>query len=83
MEVNHKHVKLIAAELSYMWATYLSDSMSICVFKHFLANMEDEDIHRLTAHAIDLAQQHVGIIRGIFQRKEYKSLWGLQTRISI
>ncbi len=69
MEVNHEHVKLTAAELGYMWATYLSDSMSICVLKHFLAHMEDEDIHNLAVHAVDLSQQHVETIRGVFNRE--------------
>lgn len=67
---NHDHIKLTAAELSYLWSTYLADSMSVCVLKYFLENIEDEDIKTLTTHALDLSQQHLEFIRGIFLDEE-------------
>jgi hypothetical protein len=44
MENNHDHITLTSAELSYLWSTYLMNSMSVCVFKYFLQNIEDNEI---------------------------------------
>jgi hypothetical protein len=70
MENNHSHIKLTAAELGYLWTTYLADSMSICVLKYFLEHIEDKNIKILTTHALDLSQQHVEKIREIFKEEE-------------
>lgn len=66
MKTNHDHVKLTTAELNYIWTSYLADSMSVCVLKYFLKNIEDEDIKSIVIHSLDLSQQHIEIIRGIF-----------------
>ncbi|KKK36378.1 hypothetical protein WQ57_19550 [Mesobacillus campisalis] len=70
MENNQKRIKLTSAELSYLWNTYLADSMSVCVFKYFLQHIEDVEIKTLLSHALDLSQQHLEIIRGIFTHEE-------------
>lgn len=36
METNHDHIKLTASELSYLWTSYLADSMAVCVLQYFL-----------------------------------------------
>lgn len=69
MENNHNHIKLTSAEISYLWNTYLGDSMAICVFKYFLENVEDEEIKKIANHALDLAQQHVNTIQDIFTKE--------------
>jgi hypothetical protein len=28
-------IKLVSSEIATLWTTYISDSMAICVFKHF------------------------------------------------
>lgn len=66
LNYNHAHVKLTATEISYLWTTYITDSMSVCVLKYFLENIEVEDVKTLITHAFDLSQQHIEIIRGIF-----------------
>lgn len=66
MKVNHDRIKLTAAELSYLWATYIADSMSICVFRHFLENIEDKDIKSVIIHAMKLSEEHVNFIRDIY-----------------
>jgi hypothetical protein len=64
---NHHHlVKLTAAEISFLWSTYISDSMSVCVLKYFLEHTDDEQVKKIVAHSLDLSQQHIEIISGIF-----------------
>jgi hypothetical protein len=66
METNHDYIKLTGAEVSYLWSTYMADSMSVCVFKHFLENIKDDEIKSLVTYALGLSQQHIEFIRGIF-----------------
>lgn len=70
MEVNDTHIKLTSAELSYLWNTYIADSMSVCVFKYFLKHIEDDEIKKLVTHTLDLSHQHIEIIRGIFSDED-------------
>lgn len=70
MEKTHHPIKLTCAELSYLWNTYLADSMSVCVFKYFLENIEDQEIKTLVTRALDLSQQHMEIIRGTFSDED-------------
>ncbi|WP_257391839.1 DUF3231 family protein [Mesobacillus jeotgali] len=69
MEFTHNTIKMTAAELSYLWATYLSDTMSVCVLKYFLQNIEDPDIKLVAEFAQDLSQQHVDKIKFMFVRE--------------
>ncbi|WP_449536661.1 DUF3231 family protein [Ferdinandcohnia sp. Marseille-Q9671] len=66
MEEDHQHIKLTSAELSYLWSTYIADSMSVCILTYFLEHIEDEDITSVTTHALDLSKQHVKTIEAIF-----------------
>ncbi|MBP2242931.1 hypothetical protein J2Z40_003513 [Cytobacillus eiseniae] len=70
METNHDHVLLTSAELSYMWTTYLSDSMAICVFKYFLKHMEDEEIKSLVILAMQLSEEHIRFISETFSKEK-------------
>ncbi|MBU3573262.1 DUF3231 family protein [Priestia aryabhattai] len=64
------HIDLTSAEISCLWSSYLADSMFICVFKYFIQHIKDEEIKNLVEHALDLSQQHVEIIQGIFKTEE-------------
>ena len=70
MANTHETIKLTAAEISYLWTTYLSDTMSVCVFKYFLQHIDDPDIKELINHSLDLSFQNVEIIKGIFVQEE-------------
>jgi hypothetical protein len=70
LDSTHDSTKMTAAEISYLWATYLSDTMAICVIKYFLQHIDDPDIKTLLAHSLDLSYQHVEIIHGLFVQEE-------------
>ncbi|MGM0904702.1 MAG: DUF3231 family protein [Bacillota bacterium] len=72
MENNHVHIKLTSAELAYLWNTFMADSMSVCIFNYYLQHVEDQEIENLIKHAIDLSQQHIEIIRGIFSEENIR-----------
>ncbi|WP_268876520.1 DUF3231 family protein [Litchfieldia alkalitelluris] len=68
MDKEH-NIRLTSAELSSLWATYVNDSMSICVLRYFLEKVKDLEIKPILQHAINVSRQHVEIIRDIFQEE--------------
>lgn len=65
-----KHIPLTATEITFLWTTYQADSMSICVFRYFLQNVNDDEISKLVTHALDISQQHVEMIREIMSKED-------------
>ncbi|MCM3033970.1 MULTISPECIES: DUF3231 family protein [unclassified Niallia] len=65
---NH-HIRLTSSEIGGLWANYLSDSLYICVYKYYLATVEDAEIKTVLEHALDLSQQHVKVISDIFKEE--------------
>ncbi|MBD8069361.1 DUF3231 family protein [Bacillus sp. PS06] len=66
MENHHDHISLTSAELANMWTTYLADTMAICVFKHFLEHIEDDEVKKLVTFAMELSEKHVHFLREIY-----------------
>lgn len=63
------HIKLTSSELGGLWANYITDSMFICVYKYYLSQVEDSGIKKVLEHALDLSQQHVQVVTGIFEEE--------------
>ncbi|MFT9596446.1 DUF3231 family protein [Mesobacillus sp.] len=63
---NHENIQLTSAELAALHQNYLGDSMSICIFGHFLETAEDPEIRTVVEHALDISIQHVEDIKQIF-----------------
>lgn len=70
MEIE-KSIKLTSAELSQLWASYQNDTGSICVLKHFLETVEDDEIRPLLEHALQLSQTHIQKLTDIFIKEQY------------
>lgn len=64
------HIDLTSAEISCLWSSYLADSMSVCIFKYLIQHIKDNEIKKVAQHSLDLSQQHVEIIKGIFEEEE-------------
>ncbi|MFP7298388.1 DUF3231 family protein [Neobacillus niacini] len=70
MEKNRENIRLTASELSYLWTSYLADSMSVCILKFFLVHIDDTDIKALITYALYLSKKHVEFIREIFIKEQ-------------
>ncbi|WP_408009953.1 DUF3231 family protein [Pseudalkalibacillus sp. A8] len=66
-----QNIRLTSAELSQLWASYQNDSGSICVLKHMLETVEDEDIRPLLTHSLQLAQLHIQKLNTIFGQENF------------
>jgi hypothetical protein len=63
--------KLTAAELGKLWATYMGNSMSICVLRYFLQHIEDRDIQDVVEEGLRLTEQFTQSIHDIFIRENH------------
>ncbi|WP_078433732.1 DUF3231 family protein [Metabacillus halosaccharovorans] len=63
------HIRLTSSEVGGLWANYIADTMFVCVYKYYLAKAEDEEIKKVLMHALDLAQQHVRVVKEIFKEE--------------
>lgn len=62
----HHTPKLTSAEIAMLWSTYVGDTMAICILKHFLHTLEDQDIQPILEYALESAQDHVTSIADLF-----------------
>lgn len=60
---------LTASELGSIWSSYMADSMNICIMKHFLANVEDQEIKEILQYSKDLSEGHIKTLTKIFEKE--------------
>jgi hypothetical protein len=70
MEHNQDSILLTSAEQSYLWTTYQTDTMAICVLNHCLQHIDDEDIKSIIVFALQLSEEHVNFIREIYTNEK-------------
>ncbi|WP_226641645.1 DUF3231 family protein [Mesobacillus subterraneus] len=61
--------KITSAEISMLWSAYISDTMSICVLKHFFQTCEDQDVKPIIELALSYSSDHVDKISDLFQKE--------------
>ncbi|MBT2657920.1 DUF3231 family protein [Bacillus sp. ISL-18] len=70
--MNTKHsVGLSSTEIAGLWATYINDSLSICLSKHFLQQSNNEDVKPLIKLTLDLSQKNIEEIKNIFENENF------------
>lgn len=70
--MNTKHiVGLSSTEIAGLWATYIFDSLSICLSKHFLQQSNNEDVKPIIKLTLDISQKHIEEIKNIFEKENF------------
>jgi hypothetical protein len=69
LETNRK-VNLTSVEKMNLWTTYMTDSMAVCIFKHFLKNIDDNEVRPIIECALHLSTQHVERVSNIFKEEK-------------
>ena len=63
-------IPLISTEITGLWNSYMSDTLIVCVIKHFLSNVEDSEIRAILQQTSDLSNQHIQELTNIFNREK-------------
>jgi hypothetical protein len=74
----NKKSTLTAAEVSNLWTQFMGDSMSICVYKHFLSVVENKEIKSIMEFALSLSQNHVKQITEFFEGAQFQIPMGFK-----
>jgi hypothetical protein len=67
--VEQHHIRLTSSEIGGLWANYITDSLFICVYRYYLAKVEDKEIRNVLEHALDISQQHVDVVANIYKEE--------------
>ncbi|TCP53283.1 uncharacterized protein DUF3231 [Tumebacillus sp. BK434] len=65
----HTHVKLTSAEISLLWGSYISDSMTRQMFDYFLGNVEDPDVQQLLQQAHTHCEEDMCAVAALFREE--------------
>ncbi|WP_042147401.1 DUF3231 family protein [Paucisalibacillus sp. EB02] len=63
--------QLTAVEISHIWNAYMTNSLSVCVFKYFLNCVEDQSIKEVVQHGLDLSEYQVEKLSVLFRKENY------------
>ena len=69
--MQHSKIPLTATEISNLWATYMSDSLAVCVLKFFIAKVEDPDIKPILEQSLMISETHLQTISQLFVEEGY------------
>lgn len=62
MENNH-NTMLVSSEIAALWSQYQNDTAGMCINKHMLKHLKDQEIKDIFQHAISLSEQHIEKIK--------------------
>lgn len=63
--------KLTSAEIGKLWATYMGNSMSICILRYYLQHVDDQDIKTLLENALTLSTEFLKTTEEIFKKENF------------
>ena len=63
-------IPLISTEISGLWSSYITDTMIICVMKHFLNNVEDSETSVILQQTLNLSSNHAEELTNIFNKEK-------------
>ncbi len=63
---NLSNIMSTASEISYLWSSYLAESMAVAFLKHMAAKSKDPDFHSVLQFALDISSQRVTLMEDLF-----------------
>lgn len=70
MTVDRK-TKLSASEVNHLWQTYMNDTLSVCMLRHFLKHVEDRDIQMALSYALNISKTHIEFITKLYHEENH------------
>lgn len=62
-------ISMISSEIAGLWQSYMADTVTSCIVKHFLNTVEDTEIKPHLQYAVDMSQNHINTIKDFFNRE--------------
>jgi hypothetical protein len=64
-------IRLTAAEMSTLWSQYINDTLAVCVGKHFLEKVEDEEVRPSIEKTLKIANTNLSTMQNIFKKEGF------------
>ena len=61
---------LASSEKANLWSSFMSETLNVCIMKHFQANVEDQDIKDVLRQSKELSEGHLVTINSIFEKEK-------------
>ncbi|WP_338450021.1 DUF3231 family protein [Niallia oryzisoli] len=69
---NNEYVKLTSIEIGALWSAYFSETITKCMFLHFLENnVEDSDIESLLEHGLNICNKRIPKIKELLSKENF------------
>jgi len=67
---------LTSAEMGKLWATYMGNSMAICVLKYYLNHVDDEEIKNVLQKSFDLSSEFTKTVADVLTEADHPVPFG-------
>ncbi|WP_066253890.1 DUF3231 family protein [Neobacillus drentensis] len=68
---NSSNAKLTSAEIAALWTQYINETASMCIHKHMMEHLKDNDIRSAFEYAMSLSTKHIEKIKEFFRSEGY------------
>lgn len=65
----HHNPMLTSTEISFIWTTYIQDSLAVCLLKHFKLTRQDQDLDPCIEYGLAASNEHLMNLRLIFEKE--------------
>lgn len=64
-------IRLTSAEITVLWTQYINDSASVCMIKHFLEKVEDEEVRPVIEYALNGSKKNITFLTDFFKMERF------------
>lgn len=70
MDLEH-NPRLTAVEITQVWNSYMTNSLSLCVYSYFLNTVEDKHIKEIVQFGLDMSKVNLEALEGFFKKEGF------------
>ncbi|WP_096153924.1 DUF3231 family protein [Bacillus sp. FJAT-45066] len=63
--------RITSTELANLWSQYINDSLSRCMLRYFIHNVQDKDIAAVLRYALKLSESHLEKVESILTNEKF------------
>ncbi|WP_394236950.1 DUF3231 family protein [Niallia oryzisoli] len=68
---NNQQLDLTSVEMGALWSAYFSETITKCMFQHFLENVEDPEIESLLMHGLNICNKRIPKLEELFLKENF------------
>jgi hypothetical protein len=65
--IEEHETRLTSSEIAALWSSFQNNSMSVCIFKYFLENVDDEEIKSVIKYALHISEESLSLSEKILK----------------